>query len=211
MLSFRYRLFPLGFFTTLFNPDLLIETLREGCRNGYRIVRREFSIERRRVLFFFPALAFGILFRRDEKAPDVEHDYRVALYKTRFFTRTVDPEALAAILNAAASDGYELYMGIKYPTRFLGIFPRESYTFIFRKPFAGTVRQFAYKVFQSPYRFFTRTLDPVAYEQDLQRIGQEGQLKITFRDERRLLGIFRQPTVVGIAETPAEASKALAA
>ncbi len=212
MFTFRFRMFPLGFFTGLFNPDLLVEMLRDGCRDGYRILRREFTIEKRRVLFFFPALAFGIVFRREEKAPDVEHDYRVAAYKTRFFTRTVNPQELAATLNAAASGGYELLMGVKYPTRFLAIFPRESYTFIFRKPFAGAAKQVAYKVFQTPYRFFTRTLDAEVYEADLQRVGREGQLKVTFRDERRLFGLFRQPTVVGIAELPAAAaSRTLAA
>lgn len=200
MHKYRFRLFPLGVLTGLFEPNALVEAVREGCRDGFRLIRREFTIEPRRFLFFFPVLAFGLVFRREEARPDAEFDYRVALYKTRFFTRTVDTRALERTLNEAAQDGYELFHAVKFPTRLLWIFPRESYTFVFRKAYAGPATAYAYRVFQTPYRFFSRTVDPDLYERDLNAAGQEGLLKITFRDERRLFGMFVQPTIVGIAE-----------
>ncbi|MFN7132264.1 MAG: hypothetical protein ACK4N5_09280 [Myxococcales bacterium] len=199
--AFRFKLFPLGLITGMFDVDLLKEAIREGCENGYKLLRREFTLETRRVLFFLGALGFGLMFRKDEAAPENEYDWRVTLYKTRFFTRTVDLEALTRTLNEAASGGFELHFAIKYPTRFLFFFPRESYVFVFRKPFADAGVQYRYSVAQTPYRFFTRTLDASAYEADLNRQGGQGGLfKVSFRDERRVFGMFRQPTAVTVFE-----------
>lgn len=202
MFTYRFRLFPLGIFTGLFKPEALGEAIREGCRDGFRPVRREVTLEMRRFLFFFPVLAFGLVFRREEASADVEHDWRVSTYCTRFFTRTVDTKAMERALNATAADGFELFLGVKHPTRLLWIFPRESYTFVFRKAYSASMNSFEYCVFQTPYRFFTRTIDPDLYERDLNSIGASGPLKVTFRDERRIFGVFRQPTVVGVAERP---------
>lgn len=203
MHKYRFHMFPLGIFTGLFDPAVLGEAIREGCRDGFRLVRREFTMEPRRFLLFFPVLAFGIVFRREEANPDPEFDYRVGIYKTRFFTRTVDTKAMERMLNDAASGGYELFHALKFPTRLLWILPRESYTFIFRKPYAGPAASLRYNVFQTPYRFFTRTVDPDLYTRDLNQAGQDGVLKLTFRDERRVFGVFVQPTIVGIAEAAA--------
>ncbi|WNG60236.1 hypothetical protein F0U59_40135 [Archangium gephyra] len=199
-LQFRFRLFPLGLITGMFDPQLLVELIREGCESGHRLIRREFTLEPRRVLLILQALSFGLVFRRDAQKPEPEHDYRVAIYKTRFFTKTVNTEDLARVLNQTAEGGFELYHALKYPTRFLFFFPRESYIFIFRRPFAGQPRQTNYIVHQTPYRFFSRTMDPQVYESDLNTLGRTGQIKITFRDERRVLGLFRQPTAVAIFE-----------
>jgi hypothetical protein len=199
-LQFRFRLFPLGVFTGMFDPQQLVELIREGCEGGHRLIRREFTLEPRRILLILHALSFGMVFRRDAQKPEPEHDYRVAIYKTRFFTKTVNTNDLTQVLNRAAESGFELYHALKYPTRFLFFFPRESYIFIFRRPFAGQPRPLNYIVHQTPYRFFSRTMDPQIYEQDLNRLGSTGQIKITFRDERRVLGIFRQPTAVAIFE-----------
>lgn len=201
MHSYRFRLFPLGFITGLFDPHKLVEAIRESCQDGYRLLRREFSIERRRVLFFFSALSFGIVSRRKEQAPDTEYDYRVAVYRTRFFTRTVNIKDMTNVLNHAANGGYEFFFGIKYPTRLLLLFPRESYIFFFRKPYSGTVKNYSYRILQTPYRFFSRTIDPTKYEAELSSASKNGQLKISFRDERRVFGLFTQPTVIGIFES----------
>ena len=198
--QFRVRLFPLGLLTGMFDPDRLVELIREGAEGGYRLVRREFTIEPRRVLLFLQALAFGLVFRRDGGKSEPEFDYRVAIYKTRFFTKTVNTEELAKTINGASQGGFELYYGIKYPTRFLFFFPRESYIFVFRKPFAGQAPNRSYVVHQTPYRFFSRTMDPQVYEHDLNTLGTRGQIKVTFRDERRILGIFNQPTAVSVFE-----------
>ncbi len=131
MRSYRFRLFPLGFFTGLFNPEKLVEVIRDVCKDGYRMLRREFTIERRRVAFFFSALSFGIVSRREEDFPDPEYDYRVAVYRTRFFTRTVNIDDMTHVLNGTASGGYEFFFAIKYPTRLLLIFQRESYVLFF--------------------------------------------------------------------------------
>ncbi|MBI5494032.1 MAG: hypothetical protein HY904_03335 [Deltaproteobacteria bacterium] len=198
---FRYRLFPLGLFTGLFDPERLVEAIREGCQDGYRLIRREFSIEQRRIAVILAALGFGLMFRRNEDNPDAEYDWRVAVYKTRFFTRTVDPEAMAKLLNDAARGGFELYYGVKYPTRLLLLFPRESYAFIFRKPIAGPAPACSYQVRQIPYRFFTRTIDAQLVERELNEAGtSRQQIKITFRDERRLFGILAQPAMVAVFE-----------
>ncbi len=198
--AFRFKLFPLGLITGLFDTDQLREAIREGCESGYRILRREFTIEKRRVLFFLSALGFGLMFRKDLSDPSPEYDWRVAIYKTRFFTRTVDTLELQRVLNDAAQGGFELHFAIKFPTRFLFLFQRESYVFVFRKPFAGPQESYRYQVAQTPYRFFTRTIDNQAYESDLNRLGQSGQFKVSFRDERRVYGLFRQPTAVTVFE-----------
>ncbi|RME03853.1 MAG: hypothetical protein D6805_05035 [Planctomycetota bacterium] len=201
---FRFRLFPLGIFTMMFDPEKLRELIREGCRGGYRMLRREFTFEMRRLFLIFRVAAFGFIFRKDEDNPEPEYDYRVKVYKTRFFTRTVNTQKMEQILNEGAEGGYELFFAAKYPTRFLFIFPRESYMFFFRKPIAGEGGRYSYQVVQVPYRFFTRTIDPNRYEQDLNTHGRNAQLKLTFRDERRLFLIFVQPTAVCIFERKRE-------
>ena len=199
MFKFKFRLFPLGFITGMFDPEKLLEVIREGCQDGYRILRREFTFEVRRKFIILALPAFGMVFRREEKTPDAEYDYRLATYCTRFFTRTVNLDKLQQTLDKASAGGYEMYYGMKYPARFLLIFPREAYMFVFRKPY-GEGKQCKYFIQQTPYRFFTRTIDPQRYEKDLNSCGQKGQIKVTFRDERRVLGIFRQNTVVAIFE-----------
>lgn len=199
--AFRFRLFPLGLFTGLFEPEVLREAIREGCEGGFRILRREFTVEPRRVLFFLAALGFGMIFRRNESAPEPEYDWRVAIYKTRLLTKTVDVDTLQRTLNDATRGGFELHYALKFPTRFLFLFPRESYLFVFRRPIAGEQKTYSYEVQQTPYRFFTRTIDAEQYESNLNRAGQEGaQLKVTFRDERRLFGFIVQPTAIALFE-----------
>lgn len=201
--AFRFRLFPLGLITGLFDTDQLVETIREGCENGYRLIRREFSIEKRRVMFFLGALGFGLMFRKSEGVSEPEYDWKVAIYKTRFFTKTVNTEELESTLNEVAAHGFELHFAVKFPTRLLFFFPRESYVFVFRKPFAGASKRYRYVAHQTPYRFFTRTLDAATYEADLNRLGETGQIKCTFRDERRVFGAFVQPTAVAVFEQEA--------
>ena len=104
------------------------------------------------------------------------------------------------VLNTAAQDGFELFFAMKYPCRFLLVFPRESYFFVFRRK-RGDSTQYTYNVHQTPYRFFTKTIDSDQYESELNEQGQKRQLKITFRDERRILGMFKQPTVVSLWES----------
>jgi hypothetical protein len=55
-------------------------------------------------------------------------------------------------------------------------------------------------VHQTPYRFFSRTLDPVQYEADLNKYAASSTLKVSFRDERRIFKVIVQPTVVAIWE-----------
>ncbi|WP_372367378.1 hypothetical protein [Candidatus Uabimicrobium sp. HlEnr_7] len=201
MFKFKFRLFPLGFLTGMFDPAKLLEIIREGSQDGYRILRREFTFEVRRKLVLFVLPAFGMVFRREEKNQDPEYDYRVTTYCTRFFTRTVNLKKLQATLDEASAGGYEMYYGLKYPARFLFIFPREAYMFIFRKPYTDDGKQYKYFIQQTPYRFFTGTIDPQKYEADLNTSGGKGQIKVSFRDERRLFGIFRQKTAVVVFET----------
>ncbi|BBM84190.1 hypothetical protein [Candidatus Uabimicrobium amorphum] len=201
MFKFKFRLFPLGFITGMFDPEKLLEVIREGCQDGYRILRREFTFETRRKFGIFMLPAFGMVFRREEKNQDPEHDYRLATYCTRFFTRTVNLNKLQETLDQAADGGFEMYYAMKYPARFLLIFPREAYMFIFRKPYSGEGKQYKYFIQQTPYRFFTKTIDPQRYENELNESGAKGQIKRTFRDERRVFGIFRQQTVVAVFET----------
>lgn len=199
--QFRFRLLPLGLFTGLFEPEVLREAIREGCADGYRLVRRELTVEPRRILFFLQALALGLVFRRTSGAEESEHDWRVAIYKTRLLTKTADPKALEKTLNDAAKSGFELHFAIKFPTRFLLFFPRESYVFLFRRPVDNQTRTFQYSVSQTPYRFFTRTIENERYEADLNARGAQGeQLKISFRDERRVFGALVQPTALAIFE-----------
>lgn len=200
MFAFRFRLFALGVLSGLFDPERFGQLLTEASRGGYQLMKHEFSIEPSRFMFFLKRLTFGLVFRKDNQKPDADFEYRVVIYKTRLMTRTVDTRKLQQTLNDAAQGGYELYLGIKYPTRLLFFFPRESYTFIFRRPAGQATGSFSYEVFQTPYRFFSRTIDAEQYEQDLNAFGQSGDLKVTFRDERRVLGAFAQPTVVGVIE-----------
>lgn len=200
MFSFKFRLFPLGFFTGLFNPDALLEVIRDGCQDGYRLVRHEFSFELRRIFVLLAAGAFGMVFKKDANKPELEYDYRIATYSTRFFTRTVDLKKMTRAINEGSAGGYELFYGLKYPTRFLIFFPRESYFFLFRKPYVETNKKYTYTLLQTPYRFFTKTIQPELYEHDLNKAGKTGQLKISFRDERRVFGIFLQQTIVAVFE-----------
>ena len=99
------------------------------------------------------------------------------------------------------SGGSELFYAMKYPCRFLFIFPREAYFFVFRRRQDGAPQSYKYSIVQTPYRAFSKTLDPAQYETALNGAGQTRTLKITFRDEERTMGIFRRPTVVSIWES----------
>jgi hypothetical protein len=198
--EYRFRLFRLGFLTGLFNCEELEESIREGASGGFRMVRREFTLEPRRILFFLTAPAFGLVFQRQKGAEEPDYDWKIGTYQTRFFTKTIDTAAAESVLNAAALDGFELFFAMKYPCRLLFLFPREAYFFVFRRK-RGASSQYAYSVHQTPYRFFTKTIDSERYEDELNQQGGERQLKLTFRDERRLLGLFRQPTAVSIWES----------
>lgn len=201
MRDHRFILFNLGFWTWLFSPAKLVEAIQRGCQGGFRLLRREVTFELRRVFFFFPAPAFGLVFQRDKTSPEPEYQWAIKTYRTRFFTRTVDTKAMQKKVNEGASDGSELFFAMKYSCRFLMIFPREAYFFIFRKRVDGKTPRCQYYIHQTPYRFLTKTIEPKRYEGDLNQWCQRNQLKITFRDERRVLGFFVQPTVVSIWES----------
>ncbi|MHC5036081.1 MAG: hypothetical protein ACYTHM_02095 [Planctomycetota bacterium] len=205
--SYRFHLFKLGILTGLFDPQKLVEAITKGTRSGYRLLRREFTLEPRRLLLLFNALAFGMVYQRDDDAPEPEYYWRIGIYKTRLFTKTVDVPKMQEVLNGHAEGGYELFFSMKYFCRFLFLFPREAYFFVFRRPVDGEAKSYDYLVQQSPYRFFSRTIDPERYEQALSREGKHRQIKITYRDEKRILGLFRQHTAVIIWESePGKAS-----
>ncbi len=186
--------------TGLFKPQALLAAITEGTRGGFRLLRREFTIEPRRLLFIFTAPSFGMVFQRDDKNPEPEQEWALSTYKTRLLTRTADVKAMNAAINKGASGGYELFFALKYPCRFLLFFPRECYFFLFRKAVGESGHRFQYSVEQMPYRFFTKTINELGYQQQLNDEGSDSQLKITFRDERRLLGLFKQPTALSIWE-----------
>ena len=120
---FRFVLFKLGIITGLFNVQEFTNAITEGCRDGYRLVRREFSIEPRRILLVLRAYAFGMVFQRDADSPAEEYEWAVANYRTRFFTKTIDVKKLEATLNEVSGGTGELFFAMKYPCRFLFIFP----------------------------------------------------------------------------------------
>lgn len=87
--EYRFRLFKLGFLTGLFNRPELEECIREGASGGFRMVRREFTFEPRRVLFFLAARAFGLVFQRETRAEEPDCEWTIGSYQTRFFTKNV--------------------------------------------------------------------------------------------------------------------------
>jgi hypothetical protein len=204
--QYRFILFPLSILAAIFKPSVLAKTIKKGCQGGYRLIRRELTLEPKRVLLFFKSIAFGMVFQRDENEPDQEYNWKIVSYKTRMMSKTVNPAEMERVLAEGAYGGYELYHAMKYPARFLFIFPREAYFFIFRKPevVQPVVPSFEYTVNQTPYRFFSRTIDESTFTQELNTFGSNASLVNTFRDERRVFGAFAQPTVVAIWEHSAQ-------
>jgi hypothetical protein len=121
-------------------------------------------------------------------------------YQTRLFTQTVDVKGMTNALNAAVAGGFEVAFGFKHLTRFMGIFPRETYFFVLRRRRDNQNRHVAYRFVECNYRFFTRTLDPVLYEQTLNAEGGTSRHIVSFRDERRVLGMFRQVVSITLFE-----------
>jgi hypothetical protein len=199
--AYRFFLFPLSLFG-LFKPEKLVAIIKQGSQGGYRLLKRELSIETKRFMLFLKTICFGLVFERDAQNPEQEYDWRIVQYKTRLLSKTVDLKRFNRTLAQGTQGGYELYYALKYPAKFLFVFPREAYFFIFRKPQSQQARQYEYSVHQTPYRFFSKTLDEGKYTADLNAVGSDKQLKITFRDERRKLG-FVQPAVISIWERAA--------
>ncbi len=71
---------------------------------------------------------------------------------------------------------------------------------MFRRHVDGQGQQYNYLINQTPYHFFTPEIKPEQYQYDLNAWGQSRQLKITYRDERRIFGFIGQPTAVSIWE-----------
>jgi hypothetical protein len=103
-------------------------------------------------------------------------------------------------LNDAARGGFEVYFAFKQPTRWLLLFPRETYLFVLRRRTDGANQERTYRFVEYAYRFFTGTLDPVAYEQVLNGNAAHSRHVVSFRDERRVLGAFRQPVSITLFE-----------
>ena len=64
--QYRFKLFNLGFITGLFKREELERAIGEGTEGGFRLVRREFTLEPRRVLMFLGAPSFGLMFEKPE-------------------------------------------------------------------------------------------------------------------------------------------------
>jgi hypothetical protein len=136
------------------------------------------------------ALALNVVFKWEQDEPGYE--YKIFTHKTRLFTQTVNAGQLSGELNSAVQGGFEVYFGFKHLTRFLMIIPRETYFFVLRRRMDGANRPVTYRFVEYGYRFFTNTLDPVAYEKVLNEQGMDSRHVVSFRDERRLFGMFRQ-------------------
>jgi hypothetical protein len=201
--DYRFILFPLAGLSGLFSSEKLAAAIRKGCEGGYRLLADEFTLEPRRILFFFKALAFGLIFERREDFPEPEFDWQVLCYKTRLFSKTVDPELLEHTLKGGAIGGYELFHAFKYPTRSLFFFSREAYFFVFRRKKGVERGEREYYVQQTPYRVLSGTLDQTIYDRDLNMYGSHSTLRHTFRDERKIFGFFTQPSVLAIWEREA--------
>jgi hypothetical protein len=197
--EYRFVLFNLGFWTWLFNPEEFIRVIQQGCMGGFRILRREITFEPRKFFFIFSRPAFGFVFQKTEQL-EPDYEWAINTYKTGFFTKTVDTARMQDAINAYSQQGFELYFSMKYPCRLFLIFPREAYFFMFRRRVDGQGQKHNYLVHQTPYNFFTKTIKPEQYQSDLNEWGQSRQLKITYRDERRIFGFFGQPTAVSIWE-----------
>ncbi len=199
-MRFRVRSYPLGFFTGAADPRELDQVINEASQGGYRFKREEVTIEPRRVALILQALALNIVFKWEPDEP--AYEYKMFTYQTRLFTQTVDVRGMTAGLNAAVAGGYEVAFGFKHLTRFMGIFPRETYFFVLRRRRDNQNRALSYRFVECNYRFFTRTLDPVLYEQTLNGEGGTSRHIVSFRDERRILGMFRQVVAITLFEDP---------
>jgi hypothetical protein len=199
-MRFRVRSYPLGFFTGAADPRELDQVINEASQGGYRFKREEVTVEPRRVALILQALALNIVFKWEPDEP--AYEYKMFTYQTRLFTQTVDVRGMTAGLNAAVAGGFEVAFGFKHLTRFMGIFPRETYFFVLRRRRDNQNRSLSYRFVECNYRFFTRTLDPVLYEQTLNGEGGTSRHIVSFRDERRILGVFRQVVAITLFEDP---------
>ena len=197
-MRFKVRSLPIGFLLPTVDPLRLASLINEAVQGGYRFKREEVSVEPRRILLFLQALALNIVFKWEADEPPYE--YRVFSYQTRLFTRTVDVPKMTWALNEAARGGFEVYFAFKQPTRWMMLFPRETYLFVLRRRTDGANQERTYRFVEYPYRFFSGTLDPVAYEQVLNANAAQSRHVVSFRDERRVLGAFRQAVSITLFE-----------
>ena len=197
-MRFKVRSLPIGFLIPVVNPQRLAALRNEAVAGGYRFKREEVTVEPRRVLLFLSALALNIVFKWEADEPPYE--YRVFTYQTRLFTRTVDVPKMTWALNEAARGGFEVYFAFKQPTRWMLLFPRETYLFVLRRRTDGVNCQRTYRFVEYAYRFFSGTMDPQAYEQVLNQNAGHSRHVVSFRDERRVLGTFRQVVSITLFE-----------
>jgi hypothetical protein len=197
-MRFKVRSLPIGFLIPVVHPQRLAQLINEAVQGGYRFKREEVTVEPRRVLLLLGALALNIVFKWEADEPSYE--YKVFTYQTRLFTRTVDVPKMTWALNDAARGGFEVYFGFKQPTRWMFLFPRETYIFIMRRRTDGANQERTYRFVEYAYRFFSGTLDPAAYEQVLNMQGGQSRHVVSFRDERRVLGTFRQAVSITLFE-----------
>ena len=197
-MRFKVRSLPIGLLIPIVSPLRLAALINEAVQGGYRFKREEVTVEPRRVLLFLQALALNIVFKWEADEPSFE--YKVFTYQTRLFTRTVDVPKMTWALNDAARGGFEVYFAFKQPTRWMFLFPRETYLFVLRRRTDGANQERTYRFVEYAYRFFTGTLDPAAYEQVLNGNAAQSRHVVSFRDERRVLGPFRQPVAITLFE-----------
>jgi hypothetical protein len=202
-MRFKVRSYPLGFLSGAAQPEQLAAIINEAAHGGYRFKREEVNIEPRRVLFLMRALALNIVFKWEQDEPGYE--YRICIYRTRPLTRTVDVSKLTATLNEAVRGGFEVYFGFKHLTRWLMVLPRETYFFVLRRRIDGANQERSYRFVEYGYRFFSQTMDPAEYEQVLNLQGGDSRHVVSFRDERRILGAFRQIVALTLFEDAAGA------
>jgi len=203
-MRFKVRSFPVGFLVPTVNPEQLAGVINEAVRGGYRFKREEVSIEPRRALLFLSALALNIVFKWEPDEPPFE--YKIFTYRTRLFTQTVDVPKMTWELNRAAQGGFEVYFGFKQMTRWMLLFPRETYFFVLRRRADGQNYERTYRFVEYAYRFFSGTMDPAAYEAVLNAQGGQSRHVVSFRDERRVFGSFRQSVAITLFEDPLGAS-----
>ncbi|MCB1158664.1 MAG: hypothetical protein H7A25_07835 [Leptospiraceae bacterium] len=202
MKEYKFQLFPLRFLSGTFDRSELEALFQTHWKNGFRFVKREFSLEPKKVFVFFQKLAFGILFEKNPEIPEKNKDVLLLDYKTRFFTSTIDMQRLSRTLNEPAAMGYDLVFGFKYPARFFFIFPRECYFFIFTKPASESSSPKKIHLLEHHYRLWTQTIDEKAYEADLNHFLKDKELKFSLRDEKRKFGgLLLLRTAVVIAQS----------
>ena len=207
-MRFKVRSYPMGFLSGAVDPQQLAFIINEAAHGGYRFKREEVTIEPRRVAMILRALALNIIFKWEPDEPGYE--YKICTYRTRPLTRTVDVSKLTATLNREVQGGFEVYFGFKESTRWLLFMPRETYFFVLRRRMDGANQERSYRFVEYAYRFFSQTMDPVAYEQALNAQGGDSRHVVSFRDERRVMGAFRQVVSITLFEDAAPALPAYA-